>query len=313
MALGAVLGMVLLILDSRAAVQGAAEAVGLCLSSVLPSLLPFLLLSNLILGRISIRCPPLARFFRLPEGMEGLMIPAFLGGYPLGAQAVGRAYREGSLSRSQAQTLLGYCGIGGPAFLFGMVGPLLGSVSQALALWGIQILSCLLVSRLFPAPGGSGAMKPLSRYSPGEAMDGALRALARICGWVILMGALLPFLDRWVFFLLPPPVRVLLCGLLELTGGILRLQELTDPGLRFLQAGIMLSFGGVCVALQTASVAPGLGLKGYLRGKWLQAVFSGLLCLTALKAPWILALVAVLLSLPEKSQIGSGNPREAVV
>ena len=78
------LGMLGLILDSRRAMFGAAEGVELCLTAVIPSLLPFLFLSMLLTDRLWGRknrlLRPLGRLFRLPDGSEALLIPGLLGG-----------------------------------------------------------------------------------------------------------------------------------------------------------------------------------------------------------------------------------------
>ena len=68
--------------------------------------------------------------------------------------------------------------------------------------------------------------------------------------------------------------KILLSGLLELTNGCLQLEAVENPDFRFLLAAVMLNCGGICVFLQTASVARGLNLKYYLLGKLLQTGFS---------------------------------------
>ncbi len=50
----------------------------------------------------------------------------------------------------------------------------------------------------------------------------------------------------------------------------------------------MLSFGGLCVVYQTASVCPGLSLRDYLLGKMLQAVTSGILAAAIYFRLWLL-------------------------
>ena len=73
----------------------------------------------------------------------------------------------------------------------------------------------------------------------------------------------------------------------------------------------MLSFGGVCVLLQTASVTEGLPLGGYVKGKLLQTVFSFLLSCAFVKkqVPAILVLIPFLLILFRKVQNKCSNPR----
>ena len=59
--------------------------------------------------------------------------------------------------------------------------------------------------------------------------------------------------------------------------GVTSLSEIIDDGFRFIAATGMVSFGGICVAMQTAAVAVDMGMGGYFAGKALQTVFSVLL------------------------------------
>ena len=85
------------------------------------------------------------------------------------------------------------------------------------------------------------------------------------------------FLENWILWLLPDWAQVLAMGILELTNGCCQLMRIADIKLRFVLSCCMLSFGGICVLLQTASVTKGLNLKYYRKGKLLQSIFSFLL------------------------------------
>jgi hypothetical protein len=50
--------------------------------------------------------------------------------------------------------------------------------------------------------------------------------------------------------------------------------EIQQEGLRFLLCSLFLSFGGLCVTMQTISVTEGLSIRGYLQGKAIQTAFS---------------------------------------
>ena len=55
------------------------------------------------------------------------------------------------------------------------------------------------------------------------------------------------------------------------------LQSISGEGKRFLLAGILIGFGGLCVGMQTMSVTEGLGTGWYFPGKVFQATVSVLL------------------------------------
>ena len=85
--------------------------------------------------------------------------------------------------------------------------------------------------------------------------------MAIVCAWIILAMVLCGFLERWLFPLLPPLIPVLIRGILELTGGILNLNEIPSESMRFLLSCGMINWGGICVHLQIQSLAAGAGLS----------------------------------------------------
>ena len=280
-----VCAMTLLILDAKTALSGASDGLELCIRVVLPSLFPFIFLSVLLTGSLSGRripwLEPLGRLCGIPAGAEGLLAVGLMGGYPAGAQSIAQAYRNGSLSRTDAHRMLGFCSNAGPSFLFGILGTVF-EPAALWALWGIHILSAILTGMLLPGR----SMRRISENegtSPTlpESLERSLKTMASVCGWVILFRVLLAFARRWFLWLLPPDGQILFSGLLELTNGCCLLPEASGPGARFVLASALLAFGGICVCLQTVSVTADLGTGQYFPGKRLQTTISLLLSLPA--------------------------------
>lgn len=273
--------MLVLIFDSRTALSGGTQGVELCLRTVIPSLFPFLFLSGFFssafagtkLGGLTI----LGRVFSLPTGAEYLLIPAFLGGYPIGAQAVAQAYGSGGMRRDQAERLLAYCSNAGPAFLFGMVINQFGFKYMTWVIWAIQILSAWTASAFF----GIRDSRPSAEKSPALqssfGMESAVWAMLKICGWIVLFRIVAAFLERWFLWAVPAWLRVTIIGLLELANGCCCLNLIVDEGVRFVICNLLLAFGGLCVAYQTASVCGELKLRDYLAGKLLQGTAASIL------------------------------------
>lgn len=258
-ALGWALGMLVLILDGRTAMAGATQGLQLCMTTLIPSLFPFFVLSAMLTSRLA-------------DG--GLLLAGVLGGYPLGAGNAARAFRSGYLGKAEAERLAVLSNCAGPSFLFGVLGPVLGGPGRALALWGVYLLSIPVLGMVLPRGGGCrGKSRPLTVQ---QALTASIRAMAGVCGWVILFRVMLAILDRWVLWLLPDWGRTAVYGLLELSNGCIALDGMA-PGPAFVLAAGFLAFGGVCVFLQTASVAPCLSLKLYFPGKCFQAAVSMLL------------------------------------
>ncbi len=284
----AALGMLLLIMDAKTALAGAAEGLSLCFRSVVPSLLPFFFLSILLTGSLAgAKLPlltPLGHLCGIPAGGEALLITGLLGGYPTGAQSIAQAYEAGALTKADARRMLGFCNNAGPAFLFGIVGPMLPK--GIWLLWGIHIVSALLVGILLPGRSQStSACKPVPCPTASVALQRSLRITASVCGWVVLFRVVIHILNRWLLWLFPTELQVILTGLLELTNGCCDLSRISGTAERFVTASLLLSVGGLCVLMQTVSVTKNLGFGMYFPGKCLQMLLS--IGLSSLVASWL--------------------------
>ena len=283
----AAIGMVVLILDSKTALEGAAEGLTLCTHTVIPALFPFVFLSTILTNTLSgsqisiLR--PIGRFCGMPAGSESYFLVGILGGYPTGAACIANGYRNGQLSKGQAELLLGFCSNAGPAFLFGMAGHLFSCPYIPWILWATQIVSALVVGFLLTKPCSNGKNLQLSDNTISQSpFNHTLRVMASICGWVILFRILICFCDRWFLWLFPTELRCVFTGLLELSNGCCSLAALTSEAMRFLILSCFLAFGGFSVTMQTVSVTEGLSLRWYLIGKILQTTLSFLLSIIAL-------------------------------
>ena len=271
-------GIFLLILDGQTALEGAREGLLLCLRTVIPGLLPFFLLSNLLtgslMGKESRGLSFLEQLTGIPKGAGSLLIPAFLGGYPMGAQCTARACEKGQLDRKNAERMLFFCNNAGPAFLFGVLGPMFTERWMVFSLWGIHICTALWISSWIPPVPGSAAVKETGNTDPSQAMAASLKAMALVCGWVICFRVFTKTGQKWLLWRLSRPWQVLLMGFTELTGGCCMLEEIQSQFLRFLLASGLLGFGGLCAAMQTGACIGSLSLRPYLKGKCAQALLS---------------------------------------
>lgn len=311
-------GIMMLILDGKTALGGAMEGINLCIQTIIPALFPFFLFSILLTGAfVGSSMPilrPLGRLFHLPKGAESILIGAFLGGYPVGAQAVSVAWKNGQLHTPDAQKMLAYCSNAGPSFLFGIVSFMFPDNVTPWVLWGIHICSAWLVSCIFHGPCRE-AKTIKSITSISAAMTTAVKTMGCVCGWVILFRVILAFIRRWFFWMLDTQWQVAMTGLLELSNGCCSLHLVEDLKIRFILCASLLALGGICVAMQTASVTQGISMKYYFCGKLLQCIFSILLSICYLqKILWVPAFFLLFMALfYGKTKNSGSNPRKAVV
>ena len=261
--IGIALALLILIMDSKYALESASAGVDLVIHTVIPALFPFFVLSGLLTSIFE----------------NGIVLSGLLGGYPVGAQAISQAYSDGRISKEQAKRLLPVCNQCGPAFIFGMAGVLFKDVRICFALWGVQILSSMVTAWIIGGgkpspPASSGSAFP----SPAALMRKSITALSSVCGWIIIFRMIYGFLERWILWVLPQTLQAGICGLLELANGCSALSKISDTTLQFQLCAITMSFGGICVMMQVFSVChPDISKSYYFPGKVLQSAICGLL------------------------------------
>lgn len=274
--------MIVLVMDTRTAVQGAAEGIEICIKSLIPSLFPFIIFSMLLTASLAGQTikilRPIAEFCHIPIGAESLLAIGFLGGYPVGAQNVTFAWKKGLLNTENAQRMVVFCNNAGPAFVFGFLGQMFEDPIIPWILWLIQILSAILTGYLLPGRAHHQiCMINSESVKLTDTLDNSLRVMARVCGWVVLFRILLEFLQKWIFWCVSPTAQTIITGILELSNGCLMLPYMSSDGLRLILASTFLGFGGICVLLQTQSISHRLPLTMYIPGKILQSAICFLL------------------------------------
>ena len=265
-----------------------AEALTLCARSVIPAMFPFLVVSSLLvkLGFGELTAPWLAGLMEPLFGVPGAGSSAWLlgvvGGYPIGAKTAADLYREGAVSRVEAERLLTFCNTANPVFFISVLGVgVFQSVRAGVYLWLIHLLSALLTGLLFrnfgKTIGRQGVTRPTAfrAVSFPAAFVGAVReSLAgqlSVCAFVSF------------FYVLARPLVTLggragavLVGLTELFS---LTPLLTCDRFGFILASAAAGWGGLSVLCQTAAVLEdsGLSLRPCLLGKITQTLLAGAL------------------------------------
>ena len=276
LAITASVGILLIILDSKTAMEGAKAGIDLCLKTVIPALFPFLMLTGLITGTlgdaISRIFRPIGRICNMSEGTETILVLGLLGGYPIGAQAVFSGYSSGYLSKQEASRMLTFCNNPGPAFIFGMVGYIFGDMFIPGIMWCIIMMTAIVTA--FIQPGSKQAKGIAISKNRSNLMASTIKAMALICGWVVFFRIWISILDRWFFWMIPSEASVFITGLLELSNGVISVVHISNPIFQFCCTAAMLSFGGICVGMQTTSVAGPIMTKRYLLSKLFQMLLT---------------------------------------
>jgi len=275
----------LLLIDAKTVIQGAKEGVELCVKSVIPSLFPFIVasyyLNTNMMGMNLKLFSPIGMLLKLPRGYESILIPAYLGGYPVGAQCVNEAYVNGAISKQEARRLMGFCSNAGPAFIFGFGSLLFSQHSRLLILWVIHILSSVLVSFTIPVKPQEAKLPTPKESTLPDALTKGIRSMASVCGWVVLFRSVIAWTEQLLSLGTSSSLSIALAGFLELTNGCVSLLQTDNESIRFLLFSLFISFGGLCVYMQTVSAAKNAGAGYYFPGKILQSSIAYFLTVIA--------------------------------
>ena len=274
--------------EDSAAVQ---EALNLCLTRVIPSLFPFLAVTALLLrlGMASWLQGIFAPIIRPLTGLPGIcaapLLAGLLGGYPAGASATAGLYRDGLITRQEAELLLGFGNNCGCAFLYAFVGVgMLQSPRAGLWLVVVHALSALLTGTILCRLGKNRGCPslpcslPTTPASLSAVLSASVRsaavAMVNICAFVVLF--------RTGADLLPSGLPAWVLGALELVSGA---SALTPGAAGFIAAAGITAWGGLCVHCQALSVIGDLSPRWHWAGKALQALLASLLAAAA--APFL--------------------------
>lgn len=280
-AAAASLCLFILILDTKTAVKGVSTGIEQCIGVIIPSLYPFFLASGLFCQSMQqMNLPvlsPIRKLCKIPKGTESLLIIGLLGGYPVGAREITNAYNQGVIDKENAERMLGFCSNAGPSFIFGIIASQFSNLTTAVWIFIIHILSAILTGAILP--GGNTENIEINATKPNymSVFNSSIRSIVSVCGWVVIFRVIITFLDRWILWITPKDVNIIISGILELANGCIQLKKIQNDGLRMIICSAILSLGGICVYLQTISVTQGLGTGMYFPGKCLQCCISVIL------------------------------------
>lgn len=280
--------------------DGASEGILLWFQIVLPTLLPFILLSNLMIQTNAvyyisrITGPVLGKIFNVSNSGSFAVIAGFLCGYPMGAKVTSDLLKTGRISYSEASYLLSFCNNTSPMFIISYV-VMQNTPSELLIIPSIALLflSPVICSRIFLPfykkngissrfPGLDPAKEnPFSLSILDTCMMNSFEAIAKIGGYIMLFSIItkLAGLLPWNNCI---PFQIFL-SFLEITAGIPMITQLSvlPWQIRWILLLGLTSFGGLCAAAQTSCMIQGskLKLSSYLIEKLVTMSVTSLLCL----------------------------------
>lgn len=255
--------------------NGAASGLLLWYNILLPNLLPFIIVTTLIIRTeayieiSNLIGPYIGRLFQVSKEGSIAIIIGFLCGYPMGAKVINDLHSTDNISTKEAQYLLSFCNNTSPMFIlsFFLLQILENQsllIPVVIALYSAPLLMSCITRRIYKMnttnymSQGQSTQKRSNtkiRFSFGlldEAIIDSILLIMKIGGYIMLFSIFITLSlaitnDKWTLLAYGIP-------LLEITNGLELYQSVTNPTLQYLCMIFLVSFGGLCSIGQTSCV-----------------------------------------------------------
>ena len=250
---------------------------------VLPTLLPFFIITRIIVNIIPPKPNVADKFFNklyhTPALTSIIYVLAIISGYPMGAKLICNAYDNNYINKDDAKRMLAFCSISGPMFIVGTVGvSIFLSYKVGLIILISNIIASLLNGFIYrgkPSPLGSVEIKPIEQKNILEdSVYDALISVLMVGAYIVLSFLIIDLLKNLgiihfiangiahLFKINPATIEAVLCGIIEITRGVIELQAAGSPLIaKTILASGLIGWGGISVIMQSASFLSRLKIK----------------------------------------------------
>lgn len=269
--------------------QGATNGLLLWFQTILPTLLPFIIISNIL---VQTNCvyyisrtikPVLQKFFHISDEACYAVLIGFLCGYPMGAKVIGDLIISGRISKTEGQYLLSFCNNTSPMFIISYI--VMQHFKDDSLLWGtiiILVLSPVLCSFLFRKFYNYDYINLSNLHTKKDicfnfnmfdrSIMNGFETITKVGGYIILFSILFMLGSKF-------PISILL-PILEISNGIPFIIKLSSSFfVTYTYILGLTSFGGFCAVAQTNSMIQDTGLRifPYIIQKLITATVTSLL------------------------------------
>ncbi len=264
------LSMIALAINSSNVINSLKDAMTLCFTTVIPSLFPFMVLSNMFVGNLGEGSLKFLQkgaksIFGISHYGCAAFICGILCGYPVGAKCVGNLYKEGKISLSEAESLVAYSNNSGPLFIIGAVGVgMFSSVKIGVILYLMHILTALICALLLKPYTYSKVYISKSNYRKKELAQcicESTLSILNVCGFILFFAFVNELIVPLVK-LMPSLIKILLTSFLEITNGAKTISECGfSKEIKIALCAMALGWSGLSVHLQVKSILSPLGIS----------------------------------------------------
>ena len=292
------LSFIYLLLFPELSVHAAGNGLILWFEQVLPSLLPFAILSNIIIASdilpslVGKVMPVVQKIMPVSTSGAFVLLSGLLFGFPMGSKNCATLLMEGKMNKQEAETLFIITNNMSPVFIQNYI------LSQQLGMsayfgWSMLVLYlpplllCRYHLKKYPVHKNikkkSASRSKINFQIVDAGIMNGFETLTKIGGYIMIFSILAS-----CFLMLPIPdfLKTLCIGAVELTNGIHYLSSTTlTAESKYVLAMIFTAFGGFSGVAQTSAMIKGTGLsmKKYVLWKLVLCIITGILSIIVMQ------------------------------
>lgn len=262
--------------------EGVRQGIKLVLYSVIPALLPFIMITNIMMKYnlceyISfLFYPVFSKIFKFSRNGCFAAIIGFTCGYPMGAKIVGDLYESKMICISEARYLVTFCNNCSISFLlnyiiFSCIAPTIPT-NMILLLVYLPALISGFINKFILKPDTQSPIISRHNSITVNPITNTLKSLSTLSIYIICFTVIAKYISS--LHLLSPEIKCCVTGFLEITSGAKSISHFAS-NTYFKNFFILLCtvFGGVSIMFQSFSTLSEKSLKKYyLFGKLEQAL-----------------------------------------
>ena len=296
----------LFLIRSSVAIKYMKKGLDLCAGAVIPSLFPFMIISELLIqsgvgqrvGRLLVK--PTRLLFGISEAGACAFVLGAICGFPIGTKTLCSLYDRGEISSREFSRALTFCNNPGSAFIISAVGvSLLGSVELGITLYGCVLLSAVIVGvfeRIFFGKIGDGQSKSgysaiaFERKGAIEVFTSAIQSSAismvTVCAYVVFFSSFVGCIGSIIAqAAIPSAVTAMIFGFFEISSGMGAAVEVGSPLVAVILCAAGAGWSGLSVHFQIITICSGRGVsfKPFFIAKAAQGLICAALMWVALK------------------------------
>ena len=198
--------LIVFVKDVCAAVMNSLKV---CMEVIIPSLYAFMVISGFIVSSniYAVLSKPfglISRYvFRIPEEYFSVFLIGSVGGYPVGARLLADMASEGKISKGDAEHMLSYCYLAGPAFICSIAGvKLFSSIKIGMIIFAAVIGANIIIGvitglgRKIPPKGRKKVTLDVSFDCMIKSIYSGAKGMFSICAVIVFFSSIICIFDK---------------------------------------------------------------------------------------------------------------------